>query len=119
MYDKYIKHYSKESFFDTMLRYAKKIGKKAIKTALTLYYCMIDPDTPTTARVTIMGALGYLVLPLDLVPDVTPIVGFSDDIGALTLAWSIVAIHIKTIHINMACQTYEGWFGSGRQTSAI
>ena len=81
----YQKHYSEAKFWKN----AKSLGKKVLKPALLLYYVMMSPDVPLTTKATIAGALGYLILPLDLVPDFIPIAGFTDDAAAL---WAIVSM---------------------------
>jgi uncharacterized membrane protein YkvA (DUF1232 family) len=57
-----------------------------------------DPDTPMAAKGLIYGALGYFIMPLDAIPDITPIVGFSDDLTALATAITMVAMSIKDKH---------------------
>jgi len=59
---------------------------------LTAYYCAFDRQTPNHVRAVLLGALAYFVLPFDFMPDVLPIIGFTDDAaviaGALKLIWS-------------------------------
>ena len=59
---------------------------------LTAYYCAFDRQTPNHVRAVLLGALAYFVLPFDFMPDVLPIVGFTDDAavmaGAIRLIWS-------------------------------
>ena len=61
----------------------KKAGAVVIDPALKLYYVLQDDNTPMKYKTIIMGALGYLILPMDLIPDFTPIFGFTDDAAAL------------------------------------
>ena len=75
--EKYQGDYSK--FWDK----AKSLGKKVLEPALTLYYVMKSPGTPAKIKVTIAGALGYLILPVDLIPDLIPVLGYTDDLAAL------------------------------------
>ena len=77
--DSYQKHYSDSGFW----RKTNKIGKKVLKPALLLYYVMKSTDTPLKIQGLIAGALGYLILPTDLIPDLIPILGYSDDLSAL------------------------------------
>ena len=57
-----------------------KAGRTIAKPALEALEMMIDPLTPPKARLTMLAALTYLLMPLDLVPDLVPIAGFSDDL---------------------------------------
>jgi len=109
--DEYEKHYSEESFWQKLKDYAATIGRKGAEIALTLYFCMLDPDTPARSKAIIAGALGYFVFPLDAIPDLLPGVGFSDDLGALALAIGIVAAHIKEQHKTEAQAALARWFG--------
>ena len=107
----YGKYFTDESFWDKVKRYAKKAGRRILEPALVLYFCMQDDDTPAWAKGVIVSALGYFILPMDAIPDLTPIVGFGDDLGALTVALSIVAVHIKPEHRDRAKQRLRQWLG--------
>ncbi len=104
--------YSEATFWKKMKCFASKAGKEVLEKALILYYCMKDPDTPPRAKTVIMGALGYFILPLDAVADITPVVGFSDDLGALVLAFTIVIAHIKPEHKEQANEQLKEWFSN-------
>lgn len=82
-YNSYGKHFSDSSFEEKISKFAKKIGLKAVYIALILYYVAMDDNVPLKYRATIYGALGYFILPLDLVPDFFP-GGLADDIAVLT-----------------------------------
>ena len=57
---------------------------------MVLYCVLRCPDVPLCNRSVILGALGYFILPLDLIPDLIPALGFTDDIAALTLAYKAI-----------------------------
>ena len=65
---------------------------------LAAYYCAFDKDTPRHVQVALMGAIAYFILPFDFVPDVMPILGFTDDAAVLATAIRMVASHITTEH---------------------
>lgn len=109
--------HSEESFWRKVTDFAKTAGKEVIVTALTSYYCAMDPDTPATAKAIIVGALGYFILPLDAIPDPTPVVGFSDDLGALVMAVTLVAAHIKPEHRKKAEEQWANIFGKPHDPS--
>ena len=77
-----------------ILSIAKKAGKVIIQNALTLYYTL-NSDAPRWVKVIIAMALAYLVAPIDSIPDLIPVLGFSDDLGLLITVLSKIAIHIK------------------------
>jgi uncharacterized membrane protein YkvA (DUF1232 family) len=93
---------------------ALSAGRKTLLTALTLFYCLQDRDTPTWAKGVIIGALGYLVLPTDLVPDFLPGIGYGDDWGALVAALGTVAAYIKDEHKSRAIAQVQRLLGSPR-----
>ena len=66
-----------------------KAGRTIAKPALEVFEMVLDPYTPAQARVSLMAALAYLIMPFDLFPDFMPLVGFSDDFVALTAVLSI------------------------------
>src|ERR1700731_619512 len=62
------------------------------------YYCAFDRATPLQVKAILVGALAYFVLPFDFVPDVLPLVGFSDDAAVLITAIKAVAGHMRPEH---------------------
>ena len=107
---RYSIHYSKESFWKKIRKYAKKQSKKPLYYALLLYYLLEDKDVPMTHKATIIGALGYFILPLDLIPDITPLVGFTDDIAALTACLKSLYESITPAVKEKAQKKVDEWF---------
>ncbi|TPP07119.1 YkvA family protein [Rhizobium glycinendophyticum] len=66
------------------------------------YYCAMDRETPLRVRGILLAALGYFVLPIDAIPDVLAVVGFTDDIAVLTTAFTLINRHIKERHYEAA-----------------
>lgn len=79
----YERHYDDSSFWTKLKGMAAQVGSKVLFPALQLYYLLQSKDVPTKAKTLIIGALGYLILPVDLVPDFIPALGFTDDLTAL------------------------------------
>jgi uncharacterized membrane protein YkvA (DUF1232 family) len=65
---------------------------------LAAYYCAFDKDTPLTAKATLVAAIAYFVLPVDAIPDVLPVIGFTDDAAVLATAIKLVADNIRPAH---------------------
>jgi uncharacterized membrane protein YkvA (DUF1232 family) len=107
----YARKYSDKSLWEKVRGFAVKAGREVIEKTLVLYYCFQDSDTPKWAKTVITGALGYFIVPLDAIPDITPIVGFTDDLGALAMALGIVAVHVKQLHYQQASEKLKQWFG--------
>ena len=72
-----------------LLKILVKAGRLIAKPALEVMEMAMDPLTPSKVRVSLLAAMAYLIMPLDLFPDFMPIVGFSDDFVALTAVLSI------------------------------
>ncbi|MDE0838217.1 MAG: YkvA family protein [Kiritimatiellae bacterium] len=107
----YSKAYNEKSLWEKIGSFALAAGKGTIKKVLILYYCLQDPDTPAWAKATIIGALGYFILPLDAIPDFIPSVGYVDDLGGLAVATGAVLMHIKIAHRTLAKAKLSQWFG--------
>jgi uncharacterized membrane protein YkvA (DUF1232 family) len=65
---------------------------------LAAYYCAFDRNTPMQVRMILIGALAYFVLPFDAIPDIVPILGFTDDAAMLAAAMKVTLDSIKPEH---------------------
>ena len=83
---KYEQHYNDSSFLDKVTKYGKLIGITALYKAVQLWFVLQKPDVPAGTKAVIMGALGYLIAPLDFLPDLLPVLGYTDDMVAITFA---------------------------------
>ena len=82
-FQKYKDKFTQQGFFDKIQRVAKRAGAKLVYVALILYYLIQSDKVSLKDKAIIIGALGYLISPLDAVPDAIPIAGLSDDLGVL------------------------------------
>lgn len=102
--------YSDESFWDKLKHYARVAGKPVVEMALQLFYALQAPKTPRWAKTVIVGALAYFILPVDAIPDVIPVAGYTDDIGALAAALATVSMYITDDINQMAQAKLQQWF---------
>ncbi|MGY3531399.1 uncharacterized membrane protein YkvA (DUF1232 family) [Bradyrhizobium embrapense] len=65
---------------------------------LAAYYCAFDRQTPRHVQAALLGAIAYFILPFDFIPDMLPVLGFTDDAAVLATAIRMVANHIKPEH---------------------
>ncbi len=96
---KYQGHYSEQKLTGKLPKVARKAGQKLTYAILLLYYVLRSPSVTKGDKATILGALGYFILPLDILPDFVPIVGFTDDLSAILLAlhavWKNITPEVK------------------------
>lgn len=104
-------HFDDGSFWDKLKNFAKTAGKEVIEKALWLYYAAQQPQVPLWAKTVIYSALAYFVLPSDAVPDPVPLVGFTDDLGALAAALATCAVYINDAVKAQAADKLRDWFG--------
>ena len=108
---KYERHYDDNAFWAKLQKFARKAGIKVTYAALLLYYVLKSPETSGKDRAKIIGALGYFILPIDLIPDFIPIAGYTDDLAALV--WGVYCV-IKSITPDVKAQAalkLHEWFG--------
>lgn len=107
----YTKHFSEEKFWDKILKFGKQAGVKLTYGALLLFYTFKKPTVPLHAKSTILGALGYFISPLDIVPDFIPVAGYADDLTIVIGALVIVATYIDADSKKLAKDKITDWFG--------
>lgn len=83
-------------FWGKLKRFAGRVP--FVEDAVAAYYCALDPETPLRVRGTLLGALAYFILPIDIVPDFILGVGFTDDAAVIAMAIRLVSQHIKPVH---------------------
>ena len=110
-YGKYQGSFSAENFWAKVKSVAKKAGVKVVYVALILYYELTDPDIDAKEKAVIIGALGYFILPIDLILDAIPVAGFTDDLAALLAAYKFVQHNITPEVEAKAKAKLAEWFG--------
>ncbi len=107
---RYQGHYSEQKFSGKLTKVAKRAGQKIVYAVLLLYYVLKVPSVTKKDKATILGALGYFILPLDLLPDVLPVVGFTDDLSAILLAlhavWKNITPEVKELAASKAREIF-------------
>jgi len=79
----YANKFSANDFVEKISRIAKRAGAKLVYAAFVLYYTSQSDKVSKTDKAIIIGALGYMISPLDVIPDAIPIAGLSDDLAVL------------------------------------
>lgn len=91
--------FTRKSFTEKISRIAKRAGAKLVYAALILYYTLESDKVSIKDKAVILGALGYLISPLDVMPDAIPIAGLADDLAVLIYVlkrvWGNVSEEVK------------------------
>ncbi len=115
--EKYQKHYNERKLSSKLHRVARKAGSKLVYAVLLLYYVLQSPSISRADKSKIYGALGYFLLPFDILPDFIPLAGFTDDftavIWAVHVVWKNITPEVKAC---AAAKTRE-WFGDFDEVS--
>lgn len=86
--------FSKDNLLLKLQHYGRDIGLTVLYNVLQLWYVLQKPEVPAKNKAVIMGALGYLITPLDFIPDLTPILGYNDDAAAILFALYMVRQYV-------------------------
>lgn len=106
----YGNYFQPDKFWEKLKTYSKIIGKETVYYALVLYYLMVSKETSWLTKAYIAGALGYLVFPLDFIPDAIPIVGYSDDFAAIMMVFNQVQDSITPEMERKTREKLSEWF---------
>ena len=110
-HNQYEEAFSESGFWNKLRKYASAAGREVVEKALLLFYAMQEEQAPAWAKATIAGALGYFIVPLDAITDLTPAVGYADDLGVLVLALAAVASYVNEDVRQKAAARMQAWFG--------
>ena len=109
--EKYKTYFSEDGFWVKMKNYARQARVKTVYTALLLFYAYKRKETPSWAKNIIIGVIGYFITPIDIIPDLTPIIGYTDDIGMLGFGLVTIACYIDKEVKQKARAKLTKWFG--------
>lgn len=108
--NEFSKYYSEKSFWEKIKKFSKAAGTKVIYAVLLLYYAMKDNSVSLKTKLFIAASLGYFILPTDAIFDLTPIIGYSDDLGVLLFALKQISSAITPAVKENARRKIEEWF---------
>ena len=107
---KYSNKFTQQDFVEKISRIAKRAGSKLVYAALILYYTLQSDKVSKADKAIIIGALGYMISPLDVIPDAIPIVGLTDDLAVLLYVLKKVWTGIDPEIIAKAREKLSKWF---------
>ena len=106
----YSNKFSKKEFAEKITRIAKRAGAKLVYAALILYYTLQSDKVSKSDKAFIIGALGYMISPVDVIPDAIPIAGLTDDLAVLLYVLKKVWSGIDPEIIEQAKKKLSRWF---------
>ena len=106
----YANRFSQSDFVEKISRVAKRAGAKLVYAALILYYTLQSDKVSKTDKAIIIGALGYMISPLDVIPDAIPIAGLTDDLAVLLYVLKKVWTDIDPAIMDQARKRLSKWF---------
>ena len=106
----YANRFSQSDFVEKISRIAKRAGAKLVYAALILYYTLQSDKVSKTDKAIIIGALGYMISPLDVIPDAIPIAGLTDDLAVLLYVLKKVWTDIDPAIMDQARKRLTKWF---------
>ncbi len=109
-FKKYIQSFTEFGMWKKIRGYASKTGQQTIYTVLLLFYAYKRSDTPIWAKNIIIGTIGYFISPIDALPDLTPIIGYTDDIGVLSFGLVTIACYVNESVRSQAKAQLGKWF---------
>ncbi|WP_372933801.1 YkvA family protein [Mariniphaga sediminis] len=109
--NQFVKYFSEESLWEKIKQFSKSAGVKVVYAVLLLYYVMNDKRVSLKTKLSIAAALGYFILPTDAIFDLTPLIGYSDDLGVLLFALTQVSSNITPEIKEKARKKLTDWFG--------
>ena len=110
--------YSESSFWQKLALFGRLAGYEVVEKALWLYYAAERPDTPKWAKATVYGALAYFVMPIDVVADILPITGYTDDLAVLVLAVTTIGGYVDAQVKEKAAAQLARWFSLASDLTA-
>ncbi|HFC00119.1 MAG TPA: DUF1232 domain-containing protein [Phaeodactylibacter sp.] len=116
-FKKYSDQFSETKLWGKLKDFAKQAGQKTVYSALLLFYSFKRKETPRWAKNVILGALGYFISPIDGIPDLTPFLGYTDDLGVLSFGLVIIAGYINDEVRENARNRMTKWFGTLEEES--
>ena len=106
----YANKFSQTEFAEKIARIAKRAGAKLVYAALILYYTLQSDKVSKADKAIIIGALGYMISPLDVIPDAIPIAGLTDDFAVLLFVLKKVWTGIDPEIVEQARKKLSKWF---------
>jgi uncharacterized membrane protein YkvA (DUF1232 family) len=95
IWNKYKSRFSVKKFTGDLPGKAKSFSIKAVYKLLLMFHAYKRQETPAWAKHIVVGTLGYVLTPIDMLPDLTPLLGYTDDISVLAYGLVMISCYIN------------------------
>ena len=109
--DRFRDAFDPQTYLEDLKHILARLSHQIVHDALLLYYAFRRRETPFWAKSIIIGVLGYLISPLDTIPDLTPILGYTDDFNFIILALISLGVYIDDDVKFKTEAKMSDWFG--------
>ncbi len=116
---RYARQYEQSRFRRKVAGVARVAGRGVIERALRFWYALRSSSLPWRDKIIIYGALGYFIMPIDVIPDFIPVLGFTDDLGVLIASLAAVAHHITPEVKRLASEKAGRLFGTDSSRAEV
>lgn len=111
-FKKHIPDFSESKFWKKLSKFGASLGQKTVYSALLLYFAYRRNETPYWAKNIVLGTLGYLISPIDFIPDLSPIIGFTDDVSLLAFGLVTISCFVNLDVRRQAKEQLARWFSN-------
>lgn len=105
------KNFTDNKLLKKVTKVAKTAGLIVIYPAMILYYLFKEKSVPVASKSVIAAALAYFIMPADSIPDITPIIGYSDDLAILLVSLSHLMKYVTPELLKKVKDHLAKWFG--------
>ena len=89
--EEFSEKFTVDALWKTLKKASRTLGEEGLFNVLVLYYSLESEKMTLAHRATIYGSLGYLISLIDVIPDFTPVFGYSDDFALIAAAVASLA----------------------------
>lgn len=112
----WVSRYSESGFWGKLAHRTRQLGRRPAELGLVLFYTLRAPQTPTWCKAVVSGSLGYFISLIDAVPDLTPVLGYTDDVSVMLASIAILGTHVTPDIKHRAHQRADAIFGTQNTT---
>lgn len=95
IWNKYQTRFREFKYMQFLSSKMKTLSVQLVYKSFLMFYAFKRKETPYWAKNIVLGTLGYLLAPIDMLPDLTPLLGYTDDISVLGYGLVMISCYIN------------------------